>query len=65
MSALLAALGCSVMMVVVVAAFAWQALRGRRSNEDEANEVEALRAEISEFGQRRPDASDDKSPERR
>ena len=52
MEALVAALGCSLMMVGAVGVFAWYALRGRQGGED-AGEVGALRAEIAELRRRR------------
>ncbi len=51
MSALVAALGCSLIMVVVLAGFAWYALSGRKSS-GEANEVSALRAQVAELRER-------------
>ncbi|MBW3556528.1 MAG: hypothetical protein KY454_06275 [Actinobacteria bacterium] len=56
MSALVAALGCSLMMVVVLAGFAWYALSGRRSS-SETSEASALRAEIAELREGHADAS--------
>lgn len=64
MSAVCAALGCSLMMLVVLAGFAWYALSGRKSSE-EASEVAALRAEIAELRQGQPDASGDELTGRR
>jgi hypothetical protein len=58
MEALVAALGCSLMMVVAVGAFAWYAVRGRHGG-DEADEVAALRAEIAELRQSRAAPSDE------
>ena len=57
MDALLAALGCSVMMLVPMAAFAWYAGRGRHGGE--ADEVAALRGEIAELRQTEPDGPSD------
>lgn len=56
MSALVAALGCSLMMVVVLAGFAWYALSGRKSS-GEASEVSALRAEVAGLREPHADAS--------
>ena len=53
----LAALGCSVMMLVPMAAFAWYARRGHHAGE--ADEVAALRAEISELRQTEPGGPSD------
>jgi hypothetical protein len=63
MEALVAALGCSLMMVVAVGAFAWYALRGRDSG-GEADEAAALRAEIAELRQNRSGAPSDEPTER-
>ncbi len=56
MSALVAALGCSLMMVLALAAFAWYAASSGKSSGD-GNEVAALRAEIAELRQQQADAS--------
>ena len=64
MSALWAALGCGLMMLVVLGAFALNAVSGRKSS-DEASEVTALRAEIAELRQHQSDASGDELPGRR
>ncbi len=56
MSALVAALGCSLMMVVVLAGFAWYALSGRKSI-GEASEVSASRAEVADLRERQADTS--------
>jgi hypothetical protein len=61
--ALVAALGCSLMMVVAVGAFAWYALRGRQAGDD-ADEVAALRAEIGELRRRHPGMPSDEPTER-
>lgn len=58
MEALATALGCSLMMVVAVGAFAWYAVRGQHGG-DAADEVAALRAEIAELGQTRSAPSDE------
>ncbi len=50
MEALVAALGCSLMMVMAVGLFAWYALRGDHGG-GEADEVAALRDEIAELRQ--------------
>ena len=63
MEALVAALGCSLMMVVALAAFGWYALRGRHAAGG-ADEVAALRAEIAELRQSRPGAPSDETTER-
>ncbi len=55
MSALWAALGCSLMMLVVLGGVAFYALSGRKSSgeeTDEGSEVAALRTEIAELRQR-------------
>jgi hypothetical protein len=57
MDALLAALGCSLMMLVPMGAFAWYARRRPRGGE--ADEVAALRAEIAELRQIEPGAPSD------
>ncbi len=56
MSAIAAALGCSLMMVLALAAFAWYAAGSGKSRRD-GNEVDALRAEIAELRQQQADAS--------
>jgi uncharacterized iron-regulated membrane protein len=47
MDALLTALGCSLMMLVLMGAFAWYSRRSAQAGE--ADEVAALRAEIAEL----------------
>ncbi|HSH60682.1 MAG TPA: hypothetical protein VK988_13785 [Acidimicrobiales bacterium] len=64
MSALWAALGCSLMMLVVLGGFALYALSGRKSS-DEASEVTDLRAEIAELRQRQSDERGDELTGRR
>ncbi len=64
MSALVATLGCSLMMVLALAAVAWYAARSAKSNGNE-DEVSALRAEIAELRQHQADASSDEFPGRR
>ena len=57
MEALLAALGCSVMVLVPMAAFAWYGGRGRHGGD--SREVAALRAEIAELRQTEPGGPSD------
>lgn len=64
MSALGAALGCSLMMLMVMGGFALYALSGRKSS-DEASEVAALRAEIAELRQSESDGRGDELSGRR
>ncbi len=52
MEALVAALGCSLMMLVPMAAFGWYALRRRHGGEPD--EVAALRTEIAELRHSEP-----------
>jgi hypothetical protein len=61
--ALVAVLGCSLMMVVAVAVLAWYALRGRPAT-DRAEEAAALRAELAELRQRHREAPSDDPTER-
>ncbi len=58
MSALWAALGCSLMMLVVLGGLALYAVSGRKSS-DEASEEAALRAEIAELRQGQADGRGD------
>ncbi len=64
MSALVATLGCSLMMVLALAAVAWYAASSGKSSGD-GDEVAALRAEIVELRQDQADASSDESLPRR
>lgn len=64
MSALWAALGCGLMMLVVLGAFALYAVSGRKSS-DERSEVAALRSEIAELRQRESDRRGDEMGRRR
>ncbi len=64
MSAIAAALGCSLMMVLALVAFAWYAASSGKSRRD-GDEVDALRAEIAELRQQQPDASSDELRGRR
>ena len=64
MSVVVAAFGCSLMMVLALAAFAWYALSGR-STRGEASEASVLRAEIAELRRRQADASSDELRGRR
>ena len=64
MSALAAALGCSLMMVLALAAVAWYAARSGKSSDD-GDKVSALRAEIAELHRDQADASSDEFPGRR
>lgn len=57
MEAVGAALGCSLMMLVPLAAFAWYASRRRLGGE--ANAVAALRAEVAELRKSEPAAPSD------
>ncbi len=58
MSALWAALGCTLMMLVVLGGVALYALSGRKSSDD-ASEVAALWAEIAELRQSESDGRGD------
>ena len=64
MSALVATLGCSLMMVLPLAAVAWYAASSSKSS-GEGDEVAALRAEIAELRQDQADASSDEFLRRR
>ncbi|MDQ3570520.1 MAG: guided entry of tail-anchored proteins factor 1 [Actinomycetota bacterium] len=58
MSALVATLGCSLMMVLALAAVAWYAASSGKSSGD-GNEVAALRAEIAQLRQDQAETSSD------
>jgi len=64
MSAIAAALGCSLMMVLALAAFAWYAASSGKSDGD-GNEVDALRADIAELRRQQADALSDEIRGRR
>lgn len=64
MSAFAAALGCSLTMVLALAAFAWYAATPGKSRPD-GQEVDALRAEIAELRRQQAGASSDELPGRR
>ena len=64
MSAIAAALGCSLVMVLVLAAIAWYAASSGGSRRD-GREVDALRTEIAELRQQQPPASSDELRGRR
>ena len=64
MSAIAAALGCGLMMVLALAAFAWYAASSDKSRRD-GDEVDALRAEIAELRQQQADGSSDELRGRR
>ena len=64
MSALVATLGCSLMMVLALAAVAWYAASSGKSSDDR-DEVSALRTEIAELHRDEADASSDEFPGRR
>ncbi len=65
MSALVAALGCSLMMVLALAAFAWYVATAGKSRGDADDEAAALRAEIAELRQQQADESSDELRGRR
>ncbi len=60
MGALTAALGCSLMMILALGAFAWYVGRPHRWR-GESSEAGALRSELAALRQRQSDASSDKS----
>ena len=64
MSAFAAALGCGLMMVLALAAFAWYAAGSAKSRRD-GDEVDALRAEIAELRHQQAGAASDESHGRR
>ena len=65
MGALVAALGCSVMMILALGAFAWYLRRAPTSRGDSTSEAGALQAELAALRRRRFDASGDESSGRR
>jgi len=68
MGALVAALGCSVMMILALGAFAWYASRAHSSRGGSrggsTNEAGALQAELAALRRGRPDGSGDDPPGR-
>jgi hypothetical protein len=61
MGALVAALGCSVMMVLALGAFAWYASRAHNSRGGSTSEAGALQAELAALRRGRRDGSGDDS----
>lgn len=65
MGALVAALGCSMMMILALGAFSWYVSRAPNSRGDSTSEAGALQAELAALRRGRFDASGDESSGRR